>query len=128
MILFYYNNSKGGALYMSDKSRSLIHKYAVAGATTAAVLPIGPDAIVLASEEALMVVHVAAMFGHAISKKTATQAIATGTLGIIVGTAIFESLNVGYPFTIPAKIATATTVMEILGNATYEFYKNGGTL
>lgn len=113
---------------MSDNSRSIIHKYAIASATTAAVLPVGADALALAGEEALMVVHVAAMFGHSISKETAAQAIMTGALGTVIGTTIFEGLNIGYPFTIPAKIATATAVMEILGNATYEFYKNGGTL
>ena len=113
---------------MSGKSRSLIHKYAAASAATAAVLPVGADVLALAGEEALMVVHVAAMFGHSISKKTAAQAITTGALGTVVGTAIFEGLDIGYPFTIPAKIAVATAVMETLGNATYEFYKNGGTL
>lgn len=46
------------------------------------------------------------------------QAIMTGALGTVIGTTIFEGLNIGYPFTIPAKIATAAAVMEILGNAT----------
>ena len=46
----------------------------------------------------------------------------------IAGTMIFESLNVAYPFTILAKIAVATGVMEVLGNTTFEFYRNGGTL
>lgn len=111
-----------------EVKRSVIHKYAAASAATAAALPVGFDAAALFGEEVLMVIHVAALFGHSISKKTATQALTTGALGTIAGTAIFEGLNVGYPFTIPAKIAVATIVMEALGNATYEFYKNGGTL
>lgn len=115
-------------IMVQEVSRNVIHKWAAAGATTAGALPVGADAAALFGEEVLMVIHVASLFGQSISKKTASQAIATGTLGVVAGTAIFESLNVAYPFTIPAKIAVAVGVIEALGNATYEFYKNGGTL
>lgn len=115
---------------MAEKkvSRSVIHKWAAASAATAAALPVGADAAALFGEEVLMVIHVASLFGHSITKKTAVQAITTGALGTFAGTAVFEGLNAGYPFTIPAKIAVATIVMEGLGNATYEFYKNGDIL
>lgn len=111
-----------------EVSRSVIHKWAAASAATAGALPVGADAAALFGEEVLMVIHVASLFGHSISKKTAKQALATGALGTVAGSLIFEGLNAAYPFTIPAKIAVATVVMEGLGNATYEFYKNGGTL
>ncbi|MBQ3845826.1 MAG: hypothetical protein II817_12790 [Bacteroidales bacterium] len=114
---------------MSDApSRSVIHKWAAASAVTAAVLPVGVDAAALFGEECLMVVQVAAMFGHNISKKTAEQAIVTGLFGTVVGYTVFEGLDVGYPLTIPAKIGVATAVMEALGNATYELYKSGKSL
>ncbi len=109
-------------------SKSVIHKWALASATAAGVLPAGPDALVLFGEEALMVIHVAALFGYEISRKTAEQALLTGALGTVIGTAIFEGLNVAYPFTIPAKIAVATGVMEALGHSTYTFYKAGKKL
>ncbi len=113
---------------VKETNRKVVHKWAAASAVTAAALPVGADAAVLFGEEVLMVIHVAALFGHSISKKTARQAITTGVLGTITGTVVFEGLNVGYPYTIPAKIATATGIMELLGNATYEFYENGETL
>lgn len=109
-------------------SKKVIHKWAVASAVTAGVLPVGADAAALAGEEILMVVHVAALFGHRIGKDTAFQAIATGALGYTVGAVVFEGLNVGYPWTIPAKIAVATSVMESLGLATYEFFSSGKEL
>jgi len=111
------------------KARKAIHKCAIIGATSAGTLPVGADALALASEEALLVVYIAAQFGHPISKDTAVQALTTGLLGTAVGTAaataLFEGLNLAYPATIPAKIAVATGVMETLGWTTYEFYKNG---
>lgn len=116
---------------MKEKQKELvplIETWAATSAATAAVLPVGLDAAALFGEEVLMVIHVAAMFGHSISRKVATQALNTGLLGTIVGTAVFEGLNAGYPFTIPVKIGVATTVMTALGIATYEFYKEGGRL
>lgn len=108
--------------------RSIIHKWAATGAATAAVLPAPKDAIVLCEEEVLMVIQVASHFGHAISQKTASQALTTGALGTFVGTTLFETLNIGYPFTIPVKIVVAASVIEALGQYTYTFYENGGTL
>ena len=109
-------------------SKSVIHKWAVASAVTAGSLPIVLDAMALTVEEIAMVIHVAALFGHEISEKTAKQALATGVLGYTVGTAIFEGLNIGYPWTIPIKVGVATGVMEALGHATYLFFKAGKTL
>lgn len=74
-----------------------------------------------------MIVQIAAMFGHSITKETAASALGAGVLGNIAGTAVFEGLNLGYPFTIPAKIIAATAVMEALGLAAYEVYENGGS-
>ncbi|MBR3569702.1 MAG: hypothetical protein IKN96_02720 [Oscillibacter sp.] len=108
--------------------RSVIHKWALAAATTAGSLPVGLDAVALTGEEIAMVIHVASLFGHKISKKTARQALETGALGYTVGTGLFVAANVTYPVSIPVKIAIATGVMEALGNATYNFYANGGEL
>ena len=113
---------------MDLPSRKPIHGWAVAAAATAGALPVGADAAALFGEEVLMVIHVAGLFGHKITKSVAAEAITTGALGTVAGGAIFEGLNLAYPATIPAKIAVATTVMEVLGNATYDIYKNGGTL
>ena len=113
---------------INEVNHNVVHKWAAVSAATAGALPVGADATALFAEEILMVVNVASLFGHSISKETARQALLTGILGNIVGTMIFESLNAAYPFTIPAKIAVATGVMEVLGNTTFEFYKNGGTL
>ena len=109
-------------------SKKIVHGYSLAGAASAAALPVGADAAALFGEECLMVVHIAASHGQKISKETAAQAITTGVLGTYVGTAIFEGLDIAYPYTIPAKIAVAFGVMEALGNATDEYFKDHGTL
>ncbi len=110
------------------KARRSIHLWSALGAGTAAVLPPPADAVALASEEALMTVKIAAMFGHCLSEKTAAQALATGAFGTVVGTAaavaVFEGLNLAYPATIPAKVGVATGVMETLGWTVYEYYKS----
>lgn len=108
--------------------RSVIHKWAAAAGATAGALPVGADAAALFGQEVLMVVNVAGLFGHKITKEVATQAILTGLMGNVAGTAVFEGLNVGYPFTIPAKIAVAVGVVELLGNTTFDYYEKGGTL
>lgn len=54
----------------------------------------------------------AALFGYSISKKAAAQALKTGALGTIAGTVVFEGLGIGYPLTIPAKIAVADVFMK----------------
>lgn len=106
---------------MKKPSRTIIHKWAAIGGATAGALPVGADAIALAAEEVLMTIRIASLFGEEISKSVAEGIIAS-SVGSVAGTAIFESLNVGYPFTIPAKIAVAVGVIETLGNAIYEIY------
>lgn len=106
---------------MTKPSRSRIHGWALAGGATAGALPVGADAVALAAEEVLMTIHIASMFGEKISKSVPEGLIAS-TVGTVVGTAIFESLNLGYPFTIPAKIAVAVGIIETLGHAIYEIY------
>jgi len=109
------------------KARRFIHTATGGGAITAAVLPPPADAVALASEEALMTVRIAALFGYPLTKETAARALATGAFGTVVGTAaataVFEGLNLAYPTTIPAKIAVAAGVMEALGWTVYDYYK-----
>lgn len=102
--------------------RSIIHKWAAAGGATAGALPVGADAIALAAEELTMTIQVAAMFGVSLSK-SAAEGVMAACAGNIIGTAIFESLNLGYPFTIPAKIAVAVGTIEAVGNAVYTYYE-----
>lgn len=102
---------------------SIIHKWAAAGGATAGALPVGADAVALAAEEVAMTIQVAAMFGVSLTK-SAAQGIMAACCGNIIGTAIFEALNIGYPFTIPAKIAAAVGTIEAVGNAVYNYYKN----
>lgn len=106
---------------MKKPSRFRIHMWAVIGGTTAAALPVGADAVALAAEEILMTIRIAAMFGEEISKSTA-EGIIAASVGSAAGSAIFESLNLAYPATIPAKTAIAIGVIETLGNAIYEIY------
>jgi len=108
-------------IVMTKPSRSRIHAWAAVGGATAGALPVGADAIALAAEEVLMTIRIASMFGEEISKSVAEGLIAS-SVGSVAGTAIFESLNLAYPFTIPAKIAVAVGVIETLGNAIYEIY------
>ena len=108
---------------MKKPSRKRIHWWAAIGGATAAALPVGADAAALAAEEVLMTIRIASMFGEKISK-SAAEGIIASTVGSVAGTAIFESLNLGYPATIPAKTAVAVGVIEALGNAIYEMYYN----
>ncbi|MDE7245664.1 MAG: hypothetical protein K2O18_17060 [Oscillospiraceae bacterium] len=102
--------------------RSVIHKYAAAGAATAGALPVGADAVALAAEEVAMVIQIGSLFGISLSKAGA-EGIIAAYLGGLVGGTIFEVANVGYPFTIPVKIAIATGVIEGLGNAAYNYFE-----
>ena len=113
---------------MKKTTSGSIHGFSLAGAITAAALPIGADSLALAAEECLLVIFIAAEHGEPISKKVALEAINTGAFGTCVGTAVFEALNIGYPFTVPAKITAAVSVMEALGHAVLVFYENGGHL
>lgn len=103
-------------------SRNEIHKWAAIGGATAGALPIGPDAIALSAEEVAMTIKIAAMFGVSLTKSTA-EGVMAACCGAIIGTAIFEALNVGYPFTIPAKIAAAAVTIEAVGNAVFTYYE-----
>ncbi len=102
--------------------RKVIHKWAVAGGATAGALPVGADALALAAEEVAMVVHVASLFGISLTESAAEGLIAA-QLGGFVGTVIFEAVNIGYPFMIPAKIAIAVGVIESIGNAAYNYFE-----
>jgi Uncharacterized protein/domain associated with GTPases len=102
--------------------RSVIHKWAMAGGATAGALPIGPDAIALSAQEVLMVVQIASLFGVSLSKGAA-QGLIAAQLGGLVGGAIFEAANIGYPFTIPLKITIAVGVIESIGNAAYNYFE-----
>lgn len=55
--------------------------------------------------------------------KSVAEGIIASTVGSVAGTAIFESLNIAYPFTIPAKIAVTVGVIEILGHTILEMYE-----
>lgn len=116
----HYNITRQGGKRM--RSRSVILKWAAIGGATAGVLPVGADAIALAAEEISMVIQVAGLFGISLTKAAAEGLIAA-SLGGMVGGAIFEAANVGYPFTIPAKISIAVGVIEILGNTAYTHFE-----
>lgn len=106
-----------------ERNRSIIHKWAAVGGATAGALPIGPDAIVLAAEEVTMTIQVAAMFGVPLTK-SAAEGVMASCCGSIIGTAVFEGLNVGYPVTIPVKVLAAVTTIEGVGNAVYSYYES----
>lgn len=103
-------------------NRNVIHKWAAVGGATAGALPVGADAIALAAEEVAMVVHVASLFGISLTESAAEGLIAA-QLGGIIGTAVFEAVNIGYPFTIPIKIGIAVSVIEGIGNAAYSYFE-----
>ena len=103
-------------------SRSVIHKWALVGGTTAGTLPVGVDAMALAAEEVSMVVQIAGLFGRSLSEAAAEGLIAAN-LGGLVGGTIFEAANIGYPFTIPLKITIAVGVIETLGNTAYSYFE-----
>lgn len=102
--------------------RNVIHKWATVGGATAGALPIGPDAIALAAEEVLMVIHVGGLFGISLTHAGA-EGIIAAHLGGLVGGAIFEAANIGYPFTIPLKISIAVGVIEALGHTAYSYFE-----
>ena len=105
---------------MPDKS--IIHVIAVAGGTSAGSLPIGLDVAALQAEELIMVIKIGKEFGVSLTK-TAAAAVLTAAGCTVVGTAVFATLNVGYPFTIPAKVATAIGVIEAAGHLVYKYFE-----
>jgi len=103
-------------------NKSVVHKIAVAGGATAGALPIGADVMGLMAEEIAMVVRIGAEFGVSVDK-TMAKGILTACGCTIVGSGIFAAANVGYPFTIPLKIAIAVSVIEVAGNLVYAYFE-----
>lgn len=102
--------------------RSIIHVVAVAGGAAAAALPVGADVIALAAEEVTMVMKIGQEFGVSVTESMA-KGILTACGCTVVGSAIFEAVNIGYPFTIPAKTAIAVGVIESAGNLVYNYFE-----
>jgi uncharacterized protein (DUF697 family) len=107
-----------------------IHLWAAGGGAVAGALPIGADAIALASEEVIMVIRIGSLFGASIEKSTA-QGIVASVIATSVGVAAhaaalagLESANIGYPFTIPVKIGIAVGIIEVVGRAAYCYFQN----
>lgn len=69
-----------------------------------------------------MTIQVAAMFGVSLTKANA-EGVMAACASKLMGAAIFESLNLAYPVTIPAKIAIAVGTFEAVGNAVYSYYE-----
>lgn len=108
-------------------NRSIVHAIAVAGGVTAGTLPVGLDVSALMAEEVAMVVSIGKAFGVSVDK-TMAKGILTACGCTAVGTAIFTAVNIGYPFTIPAKITIAAGVIETAGNLVYNYFeKNYGS-
>ena len=55
--------------------------------------------------------------------ESAAEGLIAAQLGGIIGTAVFEAVNIGYPFTIPIKIGIAVSVIEGIGNAAYSYFE-----
>ncbi len=103
-------------------NRDIIHAIAAAGAATAGALPVGVDVAALMAEEVTMVIQIGKEFGVSVDK-TMAKGILTACGCSVVGSAIFAAVNVGYPFTIPAKIAIAAGVIETAGNLVYDYFE-----
>lgn len=102
-------------------SRNIIHTIAAGGATAGA-LPIGADVIALVAEEITMVIKIGKEFGVSVDQ-TMAKGILTACGCTVVGKAIFAVVNIGYPFTIPAKIGIAVSVIEAAGNLVYNYFE-----
>lgn len=107
---------------MSKPSKSIIHKTAAAGAAIAGVLPVGADIASLCVQEVNMVIAIGEAFGVRLDK-TAAAGVLTAAGCTVIGGAVFEAVNIGYPFTIPAKIAVATATIEAAGNLVYKYFE-----
>lgn len=107
-------------------NRNIIHTIAAAGGATAGALPVGIDVVALMAEEITMVIKIGEAFGVSVDQ-TMAKGILTACGCTAVGTAIFAAVNIGYPFTIPAKIGIAVGVIETAGNLVYNYFeKNYG--
>lgn len=110
--------------------RNKIHLWATGGGATAAALPVGADAIALAAEETVMVIHVGSHFGISINKTAAhgilSAIVATGIGATVHAAAIasLEAANWGYPLTIPVKVVIAVGIVELVGCAAYKYFEH----
>lgn len=102
--------------------RNKVHAWAAAGGATAGALPIPADIAALQAEEIMMVIRIAECYGVSLSE-SAAEGIIAAYLGGLIGPVIFETLNIGYPFTIPAKIVTAVGIIEALGNTACSYFE-----
>lgn len=109
--------------------RSEIHIWAAAGGATAGALPVGLDSTALVAEEIAMIIRIGSHFGRNLTRNMA-EGILSSQLATVIGStayvaslAAFEAANVGYPFTIPAKIGIAAGIIELIGNAAYSYYE-----
>ena len=103
-------------------NRNIVHKIAAAGGATAGALPVGLDVVALMAEEVGMVIAIGKEFGVSVDEVMA-KSILTACGCTAVGTAIFAAVNIGYPFTIPAKITIAVSVIEAAGNLVYDYFE-----
>ncbi|MDE7245663.1 MAG: hypothetical protein K2O18_17055 [Oscillospiraceae bacterium] len=103
-------------------SRSIVHTIALAGAATAGALPVGVDVAALMAEEIAMVIQIGKEFGVSVDK-TMAKGIMTACGCSVVGSAVFATANIGYPLTIPAKIAIAAGIIEAAGNLVYDYFE-----
>ncbi len=114
---------------ITEKHSKEIHKWAAAGALTAAALPVGADAIALGLEEIAMVIRIGGFFGSDIEDSAAkgilSSIIATGvgTAAHAAAYAALESANLGYPLTIPVKAGIAAGLIELVGRAAYGYFE-----
>lgn len=102
--------------------RSIIHTIAAAGGASAGALPVGLDVIALSAEEVTMVMLIGKEFGVSVDK-TMAKGILTACGCTVVGSAVFTAVNIGYPFTIPAKIAIAVGIIEAAGHLVYDYFE-----
>ncbi len=107
---------------MSKPSRGIIHAFALAGGTIAGATPPILDIPALSAEEIVMVIKLGKEFGVDIDK-TAAAGVLTAAGCTVAGTAVFEAVNIGYPLTIPVKIAVATATIEAAGNLVYNYFE-----
>lgn len=106
---------------MPKPSRSIVHAFAAAGGAIAGAMPPIVDIPALIAEEVTMVIKLGREFGVELTKSAATGVL-TAAGCTAVGTAIFETANIGYPFTIPIKIGIAVGVIEVAGNLVYDYF------
>lgn len=103
-----------------------IHVWALVGAATAAKLPIGLDAKALSAEEITMIINIGSMFGRSLTRSAAEGFFAANVATVVGQTAAFaafEAANAGYPATIPIKASIAAGLIELVGHAAFESFR-----